>query len=37
MIKLKKAQALIARRNQQLEVKNEQLEEVNKIKDEYIW
>lgn len=36
MIKLKKAQALIARRNQQLEVKNEQLEEVNKIKDEYI-
>ncbi len=36
MIKLKKAQALIAQRNQQLEVKNEQLEEVNKIKDEYI-
>ena len=36
MIKLKKAQALIARRNQQLEAKNEQLEEVNKIKDEYI-
>ena len=36
MIKLKKAQAIIARRNQQLEAKNEQLEEVNKIKDEYI-
>lgn len=36
MIKLKKAQAIIARRNQQLETKNEQLEEVNKIKDEYI-
>ena len=32
MIKLKKAQAIIARRNQQLEAKNEQLEEVNKIK-----
>lgn len=36
MVKLKKAQYTIAKRNRQLEAKNCQLEEVNKIKDEYI-
>jgi putative regulatory protein susR len=36
MMELKKAQVIIARRNKQLETKNNQLEEVNKIKDEYI-
>ena len=36
MIELKKAQVTIDRRNKQLETKNEQLVEVNKIKDEYI-
>ncbi|MCR5077574.1 MAG: DUF6377 domain-containing protein [Prevotella sp.] len=36
MLKLKMAQQTIARRNGQLEKKNNQLEEVNKIKDEYI-
>lgn len=36
MMELKKAQVIIDRRNKQLETKNNQLEEVNKIKDEYI-
>ena len=36
MMELKKAQVTIDRRNKQLETKNEQLVEVNKIKDEYI-
>lgn len=36
MKKLEKAQLTIAKRNKQLETKNNQLEEVNKIKDEYI-